>query len=189
MRTVLACLFVIGGMGGLAYASVPLYRIFCQVTGYGGTTQRAELVEGMPVLDRKVTVRFDSNTAPGLDWAFRPDQRSVELALGEARQIVYLAQNKSDRPLTGTATFNVTPQSAGAFFNKVECFCFTETTLQPGETLEMPVVFFVDPEMIDYEETKRIQTLTLSYTFFPVDEPEEPVAANSAASKPAASGG
>lgn len=189
LRIVFACLFLVGGMGGLAYASVPLYRIFCQVTGYGGTTQRAQNVEGVPVLEREVTVRFDANKAPGLDWNFKPVQRSVVMKLGEVNQISYVAENTGSRTVTGTATFNVTPQAAGAYFNKIECFCFTETTLRPGEKLDMPVVFFVDPEMIDYEETRNIRTLTLSYTFFPVDDPQEPLAANTTIVEPAASGG
>ncbi|MAS06755.1 MAG: cytochrome c oxidase assembly protein [Ahrensia sp.] len=165
---------IVFGMVGMAYASVPLYRIFCQVTGYGGTTQRAQSA-GIQVLDQTIKVRFDANVSPGVNWDFRPNQRQVELRIGETMQVGYTAHNNSSRDVTGTATFNVTPQSAGAYFNKVECFCFTEQTLQPGETADMPIVFFIDPDIVKSEELKDIDTLTLSYTFFPVDEPK-PVA-------------
>ena len=161
------------GMVGMAYASVPLYRLFCQVTGYGGTTQRAQTA-GIQVLDQTIKVRFDANTA-GVNWDFKPNQRQVELKIGETMQVGYTAHNNSAQTLTGTATFNVTPQSAGAYFNKIECFCFTEQTLVPGETADMPIVFFIDPDIMKSEELKDIDTLTLSYTFFPVDEPK-PVA-------------
>lgn len=160
-------------MIGVAYASVPLYRLFCQVTGYGGTTQRVEQASAT-ILDRSINVRFDSNTN-GVPWEFKPVRREVTLKIGETVQVMYTAKNLANRPVTGTATFNVTPQSAGAYFNKVECFCFTETELQPGETIEMPVVFFVDPAIVDAPETKDLKTLTLSYTFFP-KEGEKPVA-------------
>jgi cytochrome c oxidase assembly protein subunit 11 len=161
------------GMVGMAYASVPLYRIFCQVTGYGGTTQRAQTA-GIRVLDKTIKVRFDANTA-GVDWNFKPKQREVELKIGATRQVAYMAHNNSNRTVTGTATFNVTPQAAGAYFNKIDCFCFTEQTLRPGETADMPIVFFIDPDIVDSEELKDISTITLSYTFFPVDDPK-PVA-------------
>lgn len=157
------------GMVGMAYASVPLYRLFCQVTGYGGTTQRVS-AGGDRVVDKTVTVRFDSNTS-GVDWDFAPKQREVAVKLGEVRQVAYKAHNRSDRAVTGTATFNVTPQIAGAYFNKIDCFCFTEQTLAPGESADMPVVFFVDPDILDAPELRDISTLTLSYTFFPVDDP------------------
>ena len=134
---------IVFGMIGMAYASVPLYRIFCQVTGYGGTTQRAQSA-GIEVLDQTIKVRFDANVSPGVNWDFRPNQREVELRIGETRQVGYTAHNNSTRTVTGTATFNVTPQSAGAYFNKIECFCFTEQTLKPGETADMPIVFFID---------------------------------------------
>jgi len=161
------------GMVGMAYASVPLYRIFCQVTGYGGTTQRAQTA-GIKILDQTIRVRFDANTA-GVDWNFRPKQREVELKIGETMQVAYIAHNKSAKTSTGTATFNVTPQAAGAYFNKIDCFCFTEQTLRPDETVDMPIVFFIDPDIVESEELKDISTITLSYTFFPVDDPK-PVA-------------
>lgn len=171
VAVVLAGVFV--GMIGMAYASVPLYKLFCQVTGYGGTTQRAEAPTGV-ILDKTVTVRFDANTN-GIGWEFRPDRRSVTIRIGEAKQISYRARNLTSDTVTGTATFNVTPERAGAYFNKIECFCFTEQTLQPGEEVEMPVVFFIDPDIAKDPDMKDFDTLTLSYTFFPVDDPK-PVA-------------
>lgn len=170
----ICCSFVIG-MVGMAYAAVPLYEMFCKVTGYGGTTQRVEQASDV-ILDRTIKVRFDANVGPGLAWSFEPVQREVELKIGETVQVLYKARNNASTPTTGQATFNVTPQAAGAYFNKVQCFCFTETTLKPGEELEMPVVFFVDPAIVEPVETKGIHTLTLSYTFYP-----------HAASKPVAS--
>ena len=125
------------------------------------------------VLDKTINVRFDANTN-GINWDFKPRDRVVTLKIGETKQIEYLSTNKGKTASTGTATFNVTPQWAGSYFNKVECFCFTETTLQPGETLEMPVVFFIDPEIVNAPEMKNIHTITLSCTFFPVDEPTQP---------------
>ena len=174
---VVACVLFFSSMVGLAYASVPLYRWFCQVTGFGGTTQVSEAPAGA-ILDREITVRFDANMTPGLPWAFRPKQREVMLRIGEIGEAAYMSASRGSLPTTGTATFNVTPQAAGAYFNKMECFCFTEQTLQPGEEAHMPVVFFVDPEIVDAPETRGIETITLSYTFFPVDEPTE-VAAKS----------
>lgn len=175
-KVVVLCLGLVFGMGGLAYASVPLYQLFCQITGYGGTTQRVVSDENVEIRDKKITVRFDANTASDLSWDFKPLQREVSLRLGEKKEVSYVATNTSNLPLTGTATFNVTPQSAGAYFNKMECFCFTETTLQPGETLEMPVVFFVDPEISDERETKNIKSITLSYTFYQTEPTEKPLA-------------
>ena len=169
----ICCSFVIG-MAGMAYAAVPLYEMFCKVTGYGGTTQRVEQASDV-ILDRKIKVRFDANTAPGLAWTFEPVQREVEMRIGETVQIMYKARNMASGPATGQASFNVTPQAAGAYFNKVQCFCFTETTLKPGEEMEMPVVFFVDPEIVEPVETKGIHTITLSYTFYP-HEASKPVA-------------
>lgn len=168
------CLAFIGGMVGMAYAAVPLYAMFCQITGYGGTTQRVEQYSDR-VLDREITVRFDANTS-GLPWDFKPVARDVTMKIGETTQVYYTAKNLFDRPTSGRATFNVTPEMAGAYFNKVECFCFTDTTLKPGETLDMPVVFYVDPDIVDVPELKDVHTITLSYTFFPI-EGEKPVAA------------
>ncbi|MCF6320286.1 MAG: cytochrome c oxidase assembly protein [Rhizobiaceae bacterium] len=173
---VIACSAIVIGMAGLSYAAVPLYRIFCQITGYGGTTQRADNADDIEIIDRQITVRFDGNIANGLNWEFKPKVRQVTLKLGEQTQFSYVAENLSDKPLTGTATFNVTPQYAGAYFNKIECFCFTETTLQPGEKIDMPVVFFIDPELDREEIMKNLKTITLSYTFFPKEMEAAPVA-------------
>lgn len=170
------CLAFFGGMIGAAYASVPLYKLFCQVTGYGGTTQRAERQYADRILDRDITVRFDSNTAGGLPWEFAPVKRDMTLKIGETVKAEFRATNLFNTPTAGRATFNVTPEMAGAYFNKVECFCFNDTTLKPGETLDMPVVFYVDPAIVDVPELKGIKTITLSYTFFP-QEVEKPVAA------------
>jgi cytochrome c oxidase assembly protein subunit 11 len=171
-----ACAGFFAGMVGMAYASVPLYQLFCQVTGYGGTTQRVEQASER-ILDKTIAVRFDANTN-GIGWDFRPKQRQVTLKIGETAQVAYEARNMLSSATTGTATFNVTPQAAGAYFNKVDCFCFTEQTLEAGQSVDMPVVFFVDPEIVDSPELKDISTITLSYTFFPVDDPA-PVAQSS----------
>ena len=163
------------GMLGVSYAAVPLYRIFCQVTGFGGTTQRAERAPG-EVLNRKITVRFDSNVAPDLPWKFKPVQRTVEIKIGETVLVYYKATNNSDKPVIGTASFNVTPEAAGRYFSKIECFCFTEQLLASGQEVEMPVQFFIDPEIVRDASARDIKEITLSYTFFPKqgeDEPEE----------------
>lgn len=165
--TALVCAGVFFAMIGVSYAAVPLYALFCQVTGYGGTTQRVDQYSDK-VLDREITVRFDANTA-GVPWEFQPVHRSVTAKIGETVKADYKAHNISGMTTGGKATFNVTPELAGAYFNKVECFCFTDTTLKPGETLDMPVVFYVDPAIVDVPELKNIKTITLSYTFFPTD--------------------
>ena len=162
------CIAFFGGMIGMAYAAVPLYAMFCKVTGYGGTTQRVDQYSDR-VLDRTITVRFDANVSGGLPWNFQPVARDVTMKIGETTQAHYTATNVFDTPSAGRATFNVTPEMAGAYFNKVECFCFTDTTLKPGEKLDMPVVFYVDPDIVDVPELKDIKTITLSYTFFPID--------------------
>lgn len=171
----MACGAFFVGMIGMSYAAVPLYQLFCQVTGYGGTTQRVEQYSDV-VLDRTIRVRFDANTASSLPWHFAPAQREIEIRIGETAQVSYNATNRFQTPTRGRASFNVAPAMAGAYFNKVECFCFTDTELQPGETMDMPVVFFVDPAIVDVPELKNLQTITLSYTFFAIDGPE-PVAA------------
>jgi cytochrome c oxidase assembly protein subunit 11 len=162
---VLLSLGVAAGMAGLAYASVPLYRLFCQFTGYGGATQQAAQASSA-VPGTAITVRLDANVNSGLPWRFAPEQPQVQLALGETVTMLYRAENLSDRPLVGTATFNVTPFTAGQYFDKIQCFCFQEQRLAPGESVELPVTFFVDPAILDDPETKDIQTITLSYTFF-----------------------
>ena len=169
-----ACLAFFSGMIGVTYASAELYDLFCKVTGYGGTTQRVEQASAK-ILDKKIIVRFDANVAPGLPWEFQPVQRSVEIKIGETAKVSYSATSIFNAPTHGKATFNVTPELAGTYFNKLECFCFTDTELKPGETLEMPVVFFIDPEIVNEPDLKKLDTITLSYTFFPSSD-EKPVA-------------
>ncbi|MDJ0930267.1 cytochrome c oxidase assembly protein [Breoghania sp.] len=171
----LVCVAFVGCMVGAAYAAVPLYQIFCAVTGYGGTTQRAEAAPVTPI-DRRIKVRFDGNVATTLPWSFKPVTRQVELQLGEVATERYHVVNESGRKTAGTATFNVTPFEAGAYFNKLDCFCFTEQDLAGGEARDMPVVFFVDPAMNEDPNLAHIDTITLSYTFFPAETPEQPVA-------------
>lgn len=166
-KVAIICGSIVVAMVGLAYASVPLYRLFCQITGFAGTTQKA-IAPSTVVLDRKVTVRFDANTAPGLPWSFEPVENKMELKVGENGLAIYRASNRSNVPVIGTATFNVTPEQAGGFFNKLQCFCFQEQRLEPGETVDMPVSFFVDPAMVDDADGRHIRTITLSYTFHPV---------------------
>jgi cytochrome c oxidase assembly protein subunit 11 len=174
-RAVAASLVVVvAGMVGLAFASVPLYRLFCQVTGYGGTTQQAAAAPDHSI-DREVVVRLDGNVA-GLPWDFRPEVPQVKVRLGETALVKFSAENTSEVPVAGTATFNVQPELAGVYFNKIECFCFVEQTLEPGERAELPVQFFVSPDMADDRELAAIRTITLSYTFFPVPAERQPVA-------------
>lgn len=177
------------GMLGLAYAAVPLYAMFCQVTGYGGTTQRVEKPSST-VLDRVVTVRFDSNVAPGLGWQFEPVQHTVDVKIGENTLAFYRAVNTSGRPVAGTATFNVTPEIAGSYFNKIECFCFQEQLLAPGESIDMPVSFFVDPAIVeDRSGAGELTQITLSYTFYPTDGTKATAAKAAAAASAGAVGG
>jgi cytochrome c oxidase assembly protein subunit 11 len=175
--TLLVLVGVVAGMGGLAYASVPLYRLFCQVTGYGGTTQRADDAaagESVPVGDRVITVRFDSNVSPRLPWTFRPEQRAIDVRVGEEGLAFYSARNNADVPVTGQATFNVTPLKAGVYFVKVACFCFEEQTLAAGQRADMPVSFFIDPAIADDRNLDEVGTITLSYTFFRADGDADP---------------
>lgn len=162
---VFASLAALLGMVGLVAASVPLYRLFCKVTGYGGTTRVAEAAPGA-VLGREITVRFDASVAKGMPWRFEPQQREMRVRLGEQVLATYSATNLSGRPIVGTATFNVTPDKAGQYFNKIECFCFTEQRLEPGQTVDMPVTFFIDPALADDPLANEVTTITLSYTFF-----------------------
>lgn len=168
-KTALTALAVVVGMVALSYASVPLYRAFCQVTGWGGTTKRAE-AGATRVLDRKITIRFDATVGQGLPWTFKPEQVSQSLHVGETGLAFYAAQNLTDEPITGRATFNVQPAKAGRYFMKVECFCFTEQTLKPGEAVSMPVTYFIDPSIADDEGLDDVREITLSYTFFPWDD-------------------
>lgn len=153
------------GMAGLAWAAVPLYDMFCRVTGFGGTTQVA--TEGSDrVLERMVTVRFDASTVRGMPWEFRPVQTKIQLRIGETALAFYEAYNPTDRVIAGTASYNVSPFSVGGYFAKIDCFCFTEQVLQPGQRVTMPVTFYVDPKMVDDPETEGVTTITLSYTFY-----------------------
>jgi cytochrome c oxidase assembly protein subunit 11 len=155
----------VGGMLALAYAASPLYDMFCRATGFGGTPQVAQEGE-RPVLSRTVNVRFDSNLDANLPWRFTPLEREVKVKLGEERLVHYRVTNLSQRPIVGTSAYNVTPETAGAWFNKLQCFCFTEQLLLPGQSMDMPVVFFVDPEMDKDRRYDNVRTITLSYTFF-----------------------
>ncbi|MGF1660348.1 MAG: cytochrome c oxidase assembly protein [Rubrimonas sp.] len=164
LRTVGALAGVAVFMVGMSFAAVPLYDMFCRVTGFGGTTMTAERPSDV-VLDRTISVRFDASTI-GIEWRFKPVQREMTVRLGETGLAFYEATNLSDRPITGTASYNVTPYSTGGYFAKIDCFCFIEQTLQPGETVQMPVSFYVDPEIVDDAEAGRVPTITLSYTFY-----------------------
>ena len=152
----------------LGYASVPLYEIFCRVTGYGGTTQRVNMAQAAEVQTtaKVMAVRFDANVNSALPWDFKPEQRVDRVTVGARDMAIYIAKNRSDQPVVGTATFNVTPESAGKYFNKVQCFCFTEQLLRPGQQMRMPVLYYVDPAILTDPDTKDIEEVTLSYTFF-----------------------
>jgi cytochrome c oxidase assembly protein subunit 11 len=156
---------VVAGMVGLSFAAVPLYRLFCAATGYGGTTQVAHVAPSEPG-ERVLTVRFDANVAPGLPWQFAPETPSVSLRTGETKTIFYKVTNKADRSISATAAYNVSPDQAGSYFDKLACFCFAEQTLQAHETAEWPVVFFLDPTLEQDETMKNVGAITLSYTFF-----------------------
>lgn len=171
-RTAMTVVGVVVGMIALSFASVPAYRAFCQVTGWGGTTQRAETGADR-TLERQITVRFDGTVSQGLNWRFKPEQVSQTLNIGETGLAFYEAENLSDTAVTGRATFNVSPAKAGIYFRKIECFCFTEQVLQPGEKVSMPVTYFIDPGLADDPNLAEVQTITLAYTFFPYGD-EEP---------------
>jgi cytochrome c oxidase assembly protein subunit 11 len=156
-------------MLALAFAAVPLYRIFCQVTGFGGTTMRAEAAPG--AVAGQIGVRFDANIDPRLPWKFEPEQTTVRIHPGARTTIYYRATNYTARTTVGTATFNVTPTQAGQYFSKLECFCFTEQVLKPGESVRMPVIFYVDPKLREDPGTRHVDEITLSYTFYPVENP------------------
>jgi cytochrome c oxidase assembly protein subunit 11 len=161
-------------MLSLSYAAVPFYDWFCRVTGYGGATGVAEAESDM-ILDRVVTVRFDANTAPDMPWEFRPLARTADIRIGETGLAFYEAYNPTDEPIAGTASFNVAPFSAGGYFTKIACFCFEMQVLQPGERIEMPVTFYVDPRIVDDAEAGKVSTITLSYTMHRAELPEEEV--------------
>jgi cytochrome c oxidase assembly protein subunit 11 len=169
-RTAALAALLVAAMVGLAFASVPLYRLFCQVTGFGGTPLRAsEIDSDMAPAGKMIRVRFDANTNSALSWSFKPERNVERVAIGAREMAFYTARNLGDRPVTGTATFNVTPAKAGQYFTKIQCFCFNEQTLKPGEEVRMPVIYFVDPKILDDPDASRIDEITLSYTFYPVD--------------------
>ena len=172
VTTALLATGVIAMMLGLTAAAVPLYRLFCQVTGYGGTTQVAEALPAGP-LKQTVKVRFNAEVDPELPWTFQPAQREVEVRIGEQSLAYYRARNRSDHAIVGQAVFNVTPFKAGPYFDKIACFCFEEQLLQPGEEVDMPVSFFVDPAILDDPNTGDVRTITLSYTFFMLERAAE----------------
>ena len=172
LKIVAPCIVVIGIMLGLVAYSPTLYRLFCAATGYGGTTQRANSDSGT-VSEQVVTVRFDSNVAPGLPWRFEPVQRDVKVHLGEQQLVFFTAENLSDQTIVGHASFNVTPETSGIYFNKIQCFCFDEERLGAHQKVDMPVVFFVDPALAADPEMRGLNTITLAYTFFRSAKPEK----------------
>ena len=175
----IAVAFACGGfvavMVGVSFAAVPLYSWFCRTTGFGGTTQVAKTGPDQSS-GRVITVRFDSNVAPGLPWSFEPERRTIDVRLGEVVTVYYAVRNESARVTTGQAGYNVTPPTIGGYFEKINCFCFTQQTLQPGEKRDMAVVFYVDAKLATDAEQNGVNNITLSYTFFPVRVPERPVA-------------
>lgn len=186
-NTAILCALGVAAMIGMSYAAVPLYRMFCQATGFGGTTQRAQAAPDQ-VLARKITVRFEAGTAPGLPWQFYPEQRSAEVKVGEVGLAYYKAINTSGRPITGRAVYNVTPDKAGLYFVKIQCFCFSEQTLAPGQNVDMPVQFYVDPAIVKDSKLDEVRTITLSYTFFEAARPNR-VSRGDTGSDAGASGG
>jgi cytochrome c oxidase assembly protein subunit 11 len=171
-KTVVQTVSVVILMGGLAWASVPFYDWFCRVTGFGGTPGQVAGAEG-EVLDQTIKVRFDGSLNEDMPWEFKPAVNEMELRIGETGLAFYEAYNPTDHPVAGQASYNVTPYAAGAFFEKIECFCFTEQVLAPGERVQMPVSFFVDPEIVEDRDGKYVHTITLSYTFYEIDLPED----------------
>jgi len=177
-----ACGVFAAGMVGMAFAAVPLYDWFCRTTGFGGTPMLASAAPAQ-ALDRKVIVRFDANVAGGLPWRFMPEQSFVEVRVGDVLTVNYIAINESDREIVGNATYNVSPPTVGAYFSKINCFCFTEQRLAPGEKREMPVVFFIDPKLVQDSEHDNLNTITLSYTMYRVRQ-SEPQTVGSAGKAP-----
>jgi cytochrome c oxidase assembly protein subunit 11 len=183
VMTAAACGVLVAAMVGAAYAAVPLYNWFCRTTGFGGTTQVAAAGPSH-VLDRKLKVRFDANVAGGLPWRFEPEQTSIEVRLGEVVTVGYRVVNESARETTGVASYNVSPPTVGAYFSKINCFCFTDQRLKAGEKRDMMVVFFVDPALAKDSEQDDLDTITLSYTMYPVRQPETPRVENGATPAP-----
>jgi len=174
-KTVIQLCGVVVTMGALAWASVPFYNWFCRVTGFGGVTGVAQ-GESDVILDKTIKVRFDGSLDRNMPWQFKPMQREMELRIGETGLAFFEAYNPTDHPIAGQASYNVTPYEAGGFFEKIECFCFTEQVLQPGERVEMPVTFYVDPEIVTDRDAKYTHTITLSYTFYEIDLPDQQAA-------------
>ena len=181
-RTAIVLFAVAGGMVGLAFASVPLYRVFCQVTGYNGTPRIEQGGTSAGSVANTIRVTFDANTGRDLPWRFAPDQREVRLRLGEEVLATYSARNLSQKVVTGSAVFNVTPEKVATYFTKLECFCFTEQVLQPGQEVSMPVLFYVDPAILEDPDARDVKAITLSYTFYPAtnDAPAAGAAAKGA---------
>ncbi|MEH2529993.1 cytochrome c oxidase assembly protein subunit 11 [Bradyrhizobium sp. AZCC 1588] len=173
------CGFVVVLMVGASYAAVPFYNWFCRATGFNGTTQVATSAPSDAPLERKIAVRFDANVGPGLPWKFEPEQNEIEVRIGEVVTVFYTVTNQAARATVGVAAYNVAPLTVGAYFQKINCFCFTEQTMGPGEKREMPVVFYVDPALAKDSENDALKTITLSYTFYPVRDPApKPLAAS-----------
>lgn len=170
-KTVAQTVSLVVFMGALAWASVPFYDWFCRVTGFGGVTGVSDVAPD-DVLDQTIKIRFDGSIHSNMAWSFKPVEREMEVRIGETGLAFYEAYNPTDRPIAGSASYNVTPYQAGGFFNKIQCFCFEEQVLQPGERVQMPVTFYVDPEIVDDRDGKYIHTITLSYTFYEIDLPE-----------------
>jgi cytochrome c oxidase assembly protein subunit 11 len=166
-----SCFAVVIGMLGASYAAVPLYYMFCRATGYGGTPSRADAAPGA-VGNRVFTVRFDTNVDPQLPWSFEPEQRAVTVTLGEQKLVYFHAVNRSDKPIVGHAAFNVAPDNAARYFDKIQCFCFTEQRLEAGESVDMPVSFFISPAILKDHESDTLGEITLSYTFYPATNPK-----------------
>jgi cytochrome c oxidase assembly protein subunit 11 len=175
MLVAAGCGVFVAMMVGAAYASVPLYNWFCRTTGFAGTTQVSQAAPEH-VLGREVRVRFDSNVMPGLPWKFMPELNEIRLRIGEVATVHYKVINEAARSITAQASYNVSPPTVGAYFDKINCFCFTEQTMKPGETREMTVVFYVDPAIVKDREQDDLNTITLSYTFYRLPEPAQPVA-------------
>jgi len=178
------CGFVVVFMVGASYAAVPFYNWFCRATGFNGTTQVAEAAPSSKPLERRIAVRFDSNVSGGLPWKFQPEQTEINIKIGEVVTVYYTVTNQSARTTTGQAAYNVAPLTVGKYFEKINCFCFTEQTMAPGETREMPVVFYVDPSIVKDSDNDGLNTITLSYTFYPVRDPAAKPLAASEAEKP-----
>jgi len=170
-----SCGVLVAAMVGASFAAIPLYNMFCRATGFAGTTQVSRIAPKHE-LARELTIRFDSNVAPGLPWKFEPEQNEIKLHIGEVATVHYKVINEAARTISAQASYNVTPTTVGAYFDKINCFCFTQQTMKPGETREMTVVFYVDPKIVDDRDQDPLNTITLSYTFYRLPEPEQPVA-------------